>query len=160
MKKLAMIALSVIFLTACNSPLLSHVEADEIIRNPISQKPSDCPLLFAKQGLCASWTWAKAPNDEDFAQAQVRFWKVDEATSSGPYVDPSLTVSAKLWMPSMGHGSSPVTVQRHLDASGAALPGIFDVSKVYFSMPGPWEVWLQLKQDGKVVEQAKLDVWI
>ncbi len=47
-------------------------------------------------------------------------------------------VSVLLWMPSMGHGSAPVK----LDKLG---PAQFRVTNVYFIMPGDWEIRLSLK---------------
>jgi len=160
MSRILSLVATLALLSACNSPLLNHVEADEIIRTPSTEKPSECPLSFPKQGLCASWTWENPPNDQDFAQARIVFWKAQQGSIDSPELDPALTVFAKLWMPSMGHGSSPVSVQAHTDETGNVVPGTFDASRVFFSMPGDWEVWLQLKQDGKVLEQAKLDVSI
>ncbi len=44
--------------------------------------------------------------------------------------------SLRLWMPSMGHGSAPVKVQNF----GG---GIFQVTNVYFIMPGDWQIQLR-----------------
>ena len=63
-------------------------------------------------------------------------------------------------MPAMGHGSSPTTTARKLDTSATAIPGVFETSKIFFVMPGKWEVWVQLKRGATVHSQAKLDVEI
>lgn len=42
-----------------------------------------------------------------------------------------------LWMPSMGHGSSPVKVNR-------ISTGIYEVTDVYFIMEGDWEIRIKL----------------
>lgn len=54
------------------------------------------------------------------------------------FVDPiSIKVgSLRLWMPSMGHGSAPLKIQ---DLGG----GIFQVTNVYFIMPGDWQIQLR-----------------
>jgi hypothetical protein len=54
--------------------------------------------------------------------------------------------SVILWMPSMGHGSSPVTISR----LGA---GIYDISRVYFIMDGEWQVRVQLKDGASLLEE-------
>ena len=89
--------------------------------------------------------------------AAIRFWRKVDGADSSHGIDPGFLVAVKLWMPGMGHGSSPVLVQPAQDESGASMPGSYEASRVYFSMPGKWEIWIQLKQNGKVVEQSKLD---
>ncbi len=42
-----------------------------------------------------------------------------------------------LWMPSMGHGSSPVKVNR-------ISAGIYEITDVYFIMEGDWEIRIKL----------------
>lgn len=55
--------------------------------------------------------------------------------------------SVFLWMPSMGHGSSPVTLKK-LDT------GIYDVSDVYFIMDGDWQIRIQLKNNETILEEV------
>ncbi len=152
------------------SPLLNHAQAKNRnleqsleIRTPDSLPNSepqlaDCTLAFPKQNLCASLTWEKMPTDDETGTFTLRFWDPSVGTVNGPYVSPAQSVSAMLWMPSMGHGSSPIHVSPELDASGAAIPGIFNATGAYFSMPGHWQMRVQLKQDRQVVEEAKLDL--
>ena len=45
-----------------------------------------------------------------------------------------------LWMPDMGHGSAPTQIARVLGSDGAPLPGVFDVTNLYFTMGGHWDV--------------------
>lgn len=61
----------------------------------------------------------------------------------GPGFDPSKlsNVSVKLWMDSMGHGSTPVTVTQK-DAVH------FEVSDAFFSMAGAWQVKATFAYDG------------
>ncbi|MBI3554828.1 MAG: FixH family protein, partial [Deltaproteobacteria bacterium] len=63
-------------------------------------------------------------------------------------------VGVKLWMPAMGHGSSPVNVAHAVDQGGANVPGVFKATNVYFVMPGDWDVHVQLKNGSKVVEET------
>ena len=67
---------------------------------------------------------------------------------------PKIMVAVKLWMPSMGHGSSPVKLDHAKDAGHADVPGVFEVTHVYFVMPGDWEIHVQLKNGPKVIEDA------
>lgn len=116
-----------------------------------SKSPSgECPLFYPRADLCASITWDVAPTNEIDGELTLRFWSASEGTPSGPYVQPSQTPFVKLWMPDMGHGSSPVKLALEGDAYKAV--------DVHFVMGGNWEVWVQLKNASTVVEQAKIDV--
>jgi len=147
-------------LLACNSPILNHSNADDGFRAPQTNGDASCPLEFPKHGLCASWTWEKMPTDQDLGGAQLRFWKKALGTENGPFVDPNDEVFVKLWMPDMGHGSSPVKTEKTLDSGGGVIPGVYEATKIFFVMPGHWEIWVQLKNGADLREQAKLDVAI
>ena len=60
-------------------------------------------------------------------------------------------VAVALWMPAMGHGSSPVKVVR-VDI------GTYRASQVFFTMKGEWEIRIQLKERGDVKDQAILPI--
>ncbi len=147
---------------ACNSPILEHANAGQTapLTDSNKEKTEKCPLSFPKHGYCAELTWDSALNDQDPASFTLRFWKASVGTSAGPYVDPGYLVGAKLWMPSMGHGSSPVTVKTAKDSSGNTIPGIFNGSNVFFIMPGDWDLRIQLKHGSSVHEEATLAVRI
>ncbi len=51
-------------------------------------------------------------------------------------------VTATTWMPSMGHGSptDPVVTE--------VSPGVYEISKVVFTMPGLWEVRYRAEREG------------
>jgi hypothetical protein len=66
-------------------------------------------------------------------------------------IDPEGSPSVVLWMPSMGHGSSPVTVTR-LDI------GTYLANEVFFIMPGEWQIKFQLKRADEVIDEAIVDI--
>jgi hypothetical protein len=145
-------------LLACNSPLLNHADATDLVREPIHENDPGCPIEFPKSGLCATWSWEKLPNSQDYGTATLRFWVKNQGTAAGPYVTPGQTVFVKLWMPSMGHGSSPVTTSPKLDSSGDKVPGIFESTGIFFVMPGAWEIWIQLKNGTEIDDQSKFEI--
>lgn len=146
--------------TGClSSPLLNHADASAP-RASLAQFDPNCPLFYKTENLCASLTWTKPATEDERGEFTLRFWDRDAATPNGPYVDPSHSVFVKLWMPSMGHGSSPVKVVPTVDASGTHVPGVYDASEVYFVMPGAWEIWVQLRQGKQVLDEAKIDIQI
>jgi hypothetical protein len=114
-----------------------------------------CDLSFKKKKLCASLTWTKkpvlveAPTEKDQAEFELKFWDPAKGSAAGPYVSPGADVSVSVSMPDMDHGSEPTDVK-----SGAA--GVYDVSKVFLTMGGDWEIRVALKQNGKTSDVAQL----
>lgn len=144
-----------------SSPLLNHAEAkSNQTENVNLDNPKGCAFFFQKNKLCASLTWVDMPTQEKKGEFILRFWNSETGTEAGPYINPTQTVFVKLFMPSMGHGSSPVTIQGAKDQAGQPIVGTYRVSDVYFVMPGEWEIWVQLKDGTTIVEKAKIDIEI
>jgi hypothetical protein len=105
---------------------------------PAEQNSPKCdPSLRLPQGLlCDAFVWSELPRSQTNLSLEVRLVLSDPSgvllhALSGSQ-DWAL-VSAQLWMPSMGHGSSPTTVTR-------TGPHSWRVDRVFFLMPGPWEI--------------------
>jgi len=103
-----------------------------------------CQAAF-QAGQCVSVSWEKAPTEEDFGSFRFQIFRAGD--SDIPEDLPN--VSVLLWMPSMGHGSSPVTVTR----LGA---GSYRASEVFFTMGGDWEIRFQLREGRHVQDEASL----
>jgi len=74
-------------------------------------------------------------------------WTVELTDADGnPVVDQD--VSAVLFMPEHGHGSSPTTV------TPGANPGEYDISRITFTMGGVWEV--RLISEGEATDRDVL----
>jgi len=58
-----------------------------------------------------------------------------------------------LWMPSMGHGSSPVLINK-------IGTGVYDVSEVYFIMDKDWQIKVQLIEGANILEEVNFDYYI
>lgn len=110
---------------------------------PADHKPaSTCALSYAN-GLCVDITWEVQPTDEAAGSFLLKFYS---ANTPEVALDPQAKVAVALWMPSMGHGSSPVTVT-------PVSPGVYHATNVYFVMPGAWEIRIKLKNDkNEIVE--------
>jgi hypothetical protein len=161
MKRLLAVLLPLIVCSCGDAPIRKHSRAKD--PSPVTAPNSDpssgaadaepvvqvnkgpCMLSFALSGLCASYTWATEISSQVEGTLALRFWRANDPT--GPYVRPEQEVWLKLWMSSMGHGSSPVTIRE-------LAPGEYEVSRIYFSMPGDWDLRFQLKQGTTVVEQV------
>ncbi len=73
----------------------------------------------------------------------MKFYAEENSTQT---ITPHLPVAVKLWMPSMGHGSSPVVIKQ-------VAEGTYEVSDIYFIMLGEWEIRFQLKNNNDVIEE-------
>jgi hypothetical protein len=172
------------FLACGPSPLFHHLEAAEVAKGvlaasattagpaaesaPTSQAPqagapqTTCGLFFPKNKLCASLVLDHPASEEEGAQYTLKFWNSETSSAEGPYSSPdsSITVAVVLWMPSMGHGSSPTRVLQKRDPQGNPVAGLYSVQNVWFSMPGDWQVRIQLKQQRQVIEESIVNVQI
>ncbi|NDG84712.1 MAG: hypothetical protein EBX52_06695 [Proteobacteria bacterium] len=144
--------------TACGkSPILNHTVAGQRGDSVVdSASDKACPLALAKSGFCASLTWNSPLAARKKLSLTLKFWRKGEANPNGPYSDPAKAPYVMLWMPSMGHGSSEVTLQKKTDTHGVALTGQYEASDAYFIMGGPWDVHVQLK-DGETVTDEAID---
>lgn len=103
-----------------------------------------CALLFTTENLCLLTEWVTRPTESSFGEMLLTF--VDPADPDRA-IDPTATPAIVLWMPSMGHGSSPVDVER-IDV------GRFRASQIFFIMSGPWDLRYQLKSGSDVVDET------
>lgn len=113
----------------------------------IPQKVSDCQVRFHESKACLLWSWEKTPTTTEMGVLSFKIVRANLLDDSPLPVDFAGDWSVILWMPSMGHGSTPTRVER-LDV------GSFRVSSVFFIMPGDWEIRFQLKEGGQVRDEA------
>lgn len=69
--------------------------------------------------------------------------------SEGSRVDYNDELYAYIWMPGMGHGSSPIS---HYKVS----QGMYELDRIFFIMGGSWDLHIQLKKDDVVLSEI---VW-
>lgn len=108
-------------------------------------------LKFESQNVHAHLTWLQGPKG-DTSESKMQVEWHDGSTHQ--IIEPSFEFSVELNMPAMGHGSSPVKIDHAMDSSGQPVLGTFNVSEMYFTMPGAWDVEVKIK-DGKGVEETK-----
>lgn len=142
--------------SACGfSPILNHATASD--GNPVPTADTQrresltCDFTF-QAGLCAQLTWTKPADSDNTGTFQLQFFRGNERV--GPEAG---TVFVKLWMPSMGHGSSPVTTVVLTD-NGAI--GLFEARNVFFVMPGAWDIRVQLKNGTQLLDEATLAIQV
>jgi hypothetical protein len=105
-------------------------------------------LTFANNTIHAHFNWTVGPQAESESMMLVSF---KTGTDHKP-LDIKSKLSVILFMPDMGHGSSPTKVEK--------VPGTFDykVSKMYFTMPGKWEVRVTLKNEDGTKETQTFSI--
>lgn len=108
---------------------------------------------FKVSGLCASFTWKKHQQGKEYGEMIVKVWRPNAADGSMILQDVPGDVAVELFMPDMGHGSSPVTVQRQ-DV------GTFLATRVYFTMGGDWIVKVEVKEGNVIRDEADIPVTI
>ncbi len=127
-------------LLGCAKPNYVSSEAE---RDRYAPSQNACPLYFSEERLCLSIKWSVYPTEETLGAFTMTFFA--EENPQKP-ITPHLTPFVKLWMPSMGHGSSPVVITQTAE-------GMYLVSEVYFTMLGAWEIRFQLKNNTDVIEE-------
>lgn len=98
-------------------------------------------VSVANQTVEAHLAWIQGPRVDTESILDLQF--VDSETQQPAILAEELKVT--VFMPMMGHGSSPTTITALKDASGKSIPGAYQVSKIYFTMGGEWEVRITLK---------------
>jgi hypothetical protein len=149
MNKFILIILCFVFF-ACAKPNyqspLPPPATDQKQEPPVSNEPpvTKCKYFFEAKRLCLDFKWLARPSQTQLAELEFKFFIQERPTE---FIDPALQPFISLWMPSMGHGSRPVVVEK-------TATGVYKASKIFFIMPGEWEIRFQLKEDKDVVDQV------
>jgi hypothetical protein len=132
-------------LVACGD---SHIVNDP--KSNIAPLSESCSMFFVTEGLCLRSDWEAMPTSETMGSMILTF-----TDQTNPYhrVSPKSEPFVVLWMTSMGHGSSPVSIE-------SIEPGRFRVKDVFFIMPGPWDIKYQLRDGSQVVEEVAREIII
>lgn len=98
------------------------------------------PLHFPKAGLSAELSWLHGPKTGVESILRMDWKNLVSQHSAEPG-----SFKVVLWMPDMGHGSSPTRLQRVLGADSQPLVGAYRVTNIYFTMGGVWDVHVSVK---------------
>jgi len=127
MKNLTLLLL--IFLNSCgDSPFLEEKEGTPLIAGEQLQSGLSLP------GGLYNFTpkWRSGPNIGSESKIQILVTNSEDRPTS---IEGDFTLM--LWMPTMGHGSFPVTVEE-------VGVGLYEASQVFFTMPGYWDIHFQV----------------
>lgn len=136
--KFSYLVLFFLLLASCAKP--RYVDGLEAKTDGIR---SECGFHFSSENICLKTTWIQKPTESTYGEMTLSFVDYNDPSR---FVDPVTLPFILLWMPSMGHGSSPVKIIR-LDI------GIYRASEIFFIMPGPWDIRYQLKNGSHVIEE-------
>jgi hypothetical protein len=106
-------------------------------------------LVFADGALKCDVSWLQGPRSPEVSEMKIE-WK---SGADGTRLEPPGPVKVSLFMPAMGHGSSPTAI-----AKLGEEPGVYRVSNLYFTMGGDWEVRVNLKYSNGREETQSLPV--
>lgn len=139
------IFLSVLIFTF-HFPLISCADRNyQASKDFTHNKPQGvCSMYFSQSQLCADMTWLKTPTEQEQGSFDLKFYSKE---SPEQLISPNFDIFVLLWMPGMGHGSSPVNVNK-------VSEGHYKVSNVFFVMKGEWEIHIQIKDGDKLIEEA------
>lgn len=141
----ASLFLSTFTVIACAQPKYENITNNQ---DQIGEKvTTDCSIRFNQSGHCLNWQWDEMPTQSQPGSLTFKVVRPNEMDQTPIPVDISSEVDVILWMPSMGHGSSPTTIQK-IDI------GSYLATNVFFVMPGEWEIKFQIKENKKVIDEA------
>jgi hypothetical protein len=145
MKKI--LGLTLLFLLSCAQP--KYVNEDGSTKNNSAHEAgSDCSIQFNGSQICLSWYWEKKPTSTHVGSFIFKTYRLNTFDATALELNPVSVPQVLLWMPSMGHGSTPTqTVQLDI--------GTYRAENVFFIMPGEWEIKFQIK-DGDIVRDEAI----
>ncbi len=152
MKSILYFLLSVGLFTACSEP--KYIQPVTSPNNSGAQESkTTCEIKFQKSDLCFSWRWEQIPTASTAGILILKTFRLNLFDQTPVEIDSTYPISLILWMPSMGHGSSPTQTQR-LDI------GTYRISNVFFIMPGEWEMKFQIKNEIEIIDETILQITI
>lgn len=111
----------------------------------------NCGIQFSNSKYCLSWFWENKPTSTNQGSLIFKIYRLNAFDQTAIQLDSAEIPQLTLWMPSMGHGSTPTETQR-LDV------GTYRVSKVFFIMPGEWDLKFQIKSGSEVTDEAVVQI--
>jgi hypothetical protein len=112
---------------------------------------ADCQTRFLNSGLCLTWFWETKPTSTEMGSLIFKTYRLNSVDQTPIEVDLSLTPQVILWMPSMGHGSTPTQTVK-------VDEGTYRATNVFFMMPGDWEIRFQLKSGTEIIDETHISL--
>jgi hypothetical protein len=149
--KSCLIFILIIFVSGCARPKYIEVTNSDTTDETTVESKNECKTSFLRSSLCLLWYWENRPNSQSMGSLIFKIYRLNLLDQTPIEVDPLYTPELILWMPSMGHGSTPTQIQR-IDT------GTFRAQRVFFIMPGEWELKFQIKNESEIMDEAKINI--
>lgn len=138
-------------LAGCAEPKYIRETSPDSKENGELESKATCGTTFKKSAMCLSWYWEKKPTNSVAGSLIFKTFRLNSFDQSPIEQDLGVIPQVILWMPGMGHGSTP-TQTYQLDT------GTYRVTDVFFIMPGEWDIRFQLKNQAEVMDEAKISL--
>jgi len=147
----AILFVFLIIFSGCEiSPLLNHTY-NEFAQ--AKKRISSSTHFVGSLNLNIEFDWPKGPNGNPNLESQLQLiFRDDEGKLTNLPATHSLFVYG--WMPSMGHGTAD---DGELIQTGM---GTYLIKDFYFSMPGEWDIFIQILKNNVVDEEIKISVTV
>lgn len=153
---LSLFAFFFLSFTGCAEEKHAPPESEYTLNSSMSSSREgilDCSLTFSSSHLCLNFKWEKKPTEEATGSFIFKTFLQNKLDQTPVQYDLGGLPQVILWMPAMGHGSSPTTVER-IDV------GTYRVTGVYFVMPGEWQIRFQVREGEVVRDESVLTLSI
>lgn len=138
-------------LISCAKPKYIQESDTGTAEQKVQESKPECNLKFSNSGLCLLWFWEKLPNStSEFGRLIFKTYRQNIYDQSPIETDLASLPHVVLWMPGMGHGSSPTETTK-IDT------GTYRSDKVLFIMPGEWEIRFQVKNGNEVGDEVRVN---
>ncbi len=130
--------ISLLVISCGDSPFLEDKENEQIQ----GQQGLISENFFNDSKVQLDMHWLEEPEVGREAKLMIILTDQDNAI-----IKDDIDIRVMLWMPTMGHGSFPVTVEKVSD-------GIYKAREVFFTMPGYWDVHFQIFENNVLKEEV------
>ncbi|MGE4130837.1 MAG: FixH family protein [Bdellovibrionales bacterium] len=110
-----------------------------------------CDAKWSGDERCLTLTWEVPPAEKQMAAFLIKLWRPNRADQTGVLLDDFQDLKIELYMPSMGHGSSPVQIEK-IDV------GTYRVTAVSLFMHGDWEIRFEATDRQGQRQNAKISL--
>jgi len=143
--------LGVLLISGCARPkYIRESNPQNQNQAPIESK-ADCQTSFLKTGFCLTWSWIQTPTTTEKGSFVFKTYRLNVFDQTPIEMDLVGSPRVVLWMPSMGHGSLP-TKTTQVDV------GTYQVTDVFFVMPGDWEIRFQVNNGTEVIDETHINL--
>ena len=132
-----------------NPPLTQAVPKNPLINREEPQ--ITCNASFQKSGFCVNYQWEALPSEDTEGSFILKIFSPSPNGQNLVMISTNPIPKVMLWMPSMGHSSSPTQV-------ALIELGTYRVSHVYFTMHGNWQIRFQLNAGAVIQDEAIVDL--